>query len=138
MTRAGVTALRAALIGATLAAAAPAGTARACADLAAAPSPRWSVTTGGGAAWLVTPCGDRFFSLGVNVLAGARSFYRWQGAIESAQEWLLVIKTSRVLFEGLRLELEKIHSYEIPEVIALPIVEGSPNYLLWLEREVSS
>ena len=74
----------------------------------------------------------------VNVVAGARSFYRWQGAIESAQEWLLVIKTSRVLFEGLRAELEKIHSYEVPELIALPIVEGSPNYLLWLEGEVSS
>ena len=74
----------------------------------------------------------------VNVVAGARSFYRWQGAIESADEWLLVIKTSRTLFEGLRLELEKIHSYEVPEVIALPIVEGSPNYLLWLEGEVSS
>ena len=73
----------------------------------------------------------------VNIVPGARSFYRWQGAIEAAEEWLLIIKTSRGLFENLRLELEKIHSYEVPEMIALPIVEGAPNYLLWLEKELS-
>jgi periplasmic divalent cation tolerance protein len=72
----------------------------------------------------------------VNVLAGARSFYRWQGAIEDAREWLLVIKSSRGLFDTLRLELEKAHSYEVPEVVAIAVVEGSPNYLNWLEGEL--
>jgi periplasmic divalent cation tolerance protein len=72
----------------------------------------------------------------VNVLAGARSFYRWQGAIEDAGEWLLVIKTSRPRFHELRAELERLHSYEVPEIIALPIVDGSLNYLNWLDTEI--
>src|SRR3712207_1975146 len=67
----------------------------------------------------------------VNVLPRVRSFYRWQGAVEDATECLLVIKTSRPLFEPLRAALEKAHSYEIPEVVALPIVDGAPNYLSW-------
>jgi periplasmic divalent cation tolerance protein len=72
----------------------------------------------------------------VNVISGARSFYRWKGAIENAQEFLLVIKTSRDLFERLRTILETAHSYELPEVLALPVVAGSPAYLDWLEGEL--
>ena len=73
----------------------------------------------------------------VNVIASARSFYRWKGVIESAEECLLVIKTSRDLFERLRVVLEAAHSYELPEVLALPIVAGSPGYLDWLEGELT-
>lgn len=69
----------------------------------------------------------------VNVVAGVRSFYRWQGAIESSEEWLLVIKTTREKFDALRTTLEKAHSYDIPEIVALPIVEGSTNYLNWID-----
>jgi periplasmic divalent cation tolerance protein len=72
----------------------------------------------------------------VNVVAGVRSFYRWQGAIEDATEWLLVIKTSRSRFDSLRTELERLHSYNVPEIVALPIVDGSRNYLNWLDGEV--
>ena len=72
----------------------------------------------------------------VNVLAGARSFYRWKGVVEAADEWLLIIKTSRERFAALRAELERLHSYEVPEIVALPIVEGAPNYLNWLEAEL--
>src|SRR5690349_19746601 len=72
----------------------------------------------------------------VSVLPGARSFYRWKGVIENSAEWLLLIKTSREKFDGLRTELEKVHSYEVPEVIALPIVDGAANYLNWLETEL--
>ena len=72
----------------------------------------------------------------VNVLPGARSFYRWQGAIENASEWLLIIKSSRQRFGSLRAELERLHSYEVPEIVALPIVDGSLNYLHWLEGEI--
>jgi periplasmic divalent cation tolerance protein len=74
----------------------------------------------------------------VNVLPGVRSFYRWKGAIEEADEWLLVIKSSRDLFDSLRAELEKAHTYETPEVVAVPIVEGAPNYLNWLEAELGA
>ena len=65
----------------------------------------------------------------VNILPGAHSIYRWQGKVEEAAEWVLVIKSRRDLFEGLRAELQRNHSYEVPEVIALPVVEGSAGYL---------
>jgi len=58
----------------------------------------------------------------VNVVTGVRSFYRWKGKIEDSGEWLLVIKSSRGRFEELRAALEKLHSYDVPEVIALPVV----------------
>jgi periplasmic divalent cation tolerance protein len=73
----------------------------------------------------------------VSVIMQIQSFYRWQGKIEDSQEWLLLVKTSRDLFDKVRAELETAHSYELPEVLALPIVEGSPNYLAWLDRELA-
>src|SRR5438445_647340 len=72
----------------------------------------------------------------VNVVPKVRSFYRWQGNIEDSSECLLVIKTSRESFERLRPALESAHSYELPEVLALPIFDGSPGYLDWLDREL--
>ena len=72
----------------------------------------------------------------VNVVAGLRSFYRWKGAMEDAAEWLLVIKSSRPLFARLRAEIEKVHPYEVPEILALPVVDGSENYLNWLDAEL--
>ena len=68
----------------------------------------------------------------INVIPGLRSLYRWKGAIESADECLLLIKSSRALFEPLKTALAKAHSYEVPELLALPIVEGAENYLAWM------
>ena len=65
----------------------------------------------------------------VNILPAVRSIYRWKGAIEDEQETLLLIKSSRALFGELRAEVQKLHSYEIPEVIAIPIVDGLERYL---------
>ncbi len=73
----------------------------------------------------------------VTVLPGARSFYRWKGALEDSPEWVLLIKSRRGLFEPLRAELEKVHSYEVPEVLALSVVDGAPDYLNWLETELA-
>jgi len=73
----------------------------------------------------------------VNVMPAGRSIYRWKGVIEDQQESLLVIKSSRALFNDLRVEIEKLHSYEVPEVIAVPIVDGSEGYLEWLDRELA-
>jgi periplasmic divalent cation tolerance protein len=73
----------------------------------------------------------------VNILPKARSIYRWKGAVEEAQELVLLIKSRRDIFEPLRAELSKIHSYEVPEVIALPIVDGSAEYLAWIDRELA-
>jgi periplasmic divalent cation tolerance protein len=72
----------------------------------------------------------------VNVITQIRSFYWWKGKIEDSPECLLVIKTSRDMFEKLRSVLEAAHSYELPEVLALPIIDGSPNYLAWLGVEL--
>ena len=79
---------------------------------------------------------DQRLAACVTVIDRARSFYRWNGAVADASEWLLVIKSSRPLFDRLRAAIESAHSYELPEVIALPVVEGSPNYLAWLDREM--
>ena len=72
----------------------------------------------------------------VNVLAGARSLYHWRGAIEEASEWLLLIKSRRGLFAELRDEILRLHSYEVPEVLALTVADGSEAYLNWMEREL--
>ena len=73
----------------------------------------------------------------VNLIPAVRSIYRWKGELEDAQETLLVIKSSRALFDELRVEIEKLHSYEVAEIIAMPIVDGSEPYLGWLARELA-
>ena len=80
---------------------------------------------------------DRRLAACVTVISPVRSFYRWKGAVTDTAEWLLVIKTSRPLFERLRTVLESSHSYEMPEIVALPVVEGSANYLSWMEGELA-
>ena len=72
----------------------------------------------------------------VNVLSPVRSFYRWKGVIEDSAEWLLITKSVRDKFDALRAALESAHTYEIPEVIAISVIEGSPSYLSWIEREL--
>jgi periplasmic divalent cation tolerance protein len=70
----------------------------------------------------------------VNIVPGAvQSIYRWKGKVESAHERLLLIKTSRRRLEKLRKTVEQLHSYDVPEFIALPIAAGSPAYLAWVE-----
>jgi len=68
----------------------------------------------------------------VNILPAIRSIFRWKDAIEDDQETLLLIKSSRALFNDLRAEIERLHSYEIPEAIAIPIVDGLERYLEWM------
>jgi periplasmic divalent cation tolerance protein len=79
---------------------------------------------------------DQHLAACVNVIPRMRSFYRWKGAVESAEECLLVVKSSRALFAPLCAALEKAHSYEVPEVLALPVVEGAANYLSWLHSNI--
>lgn len=79
---------------------------------------------------------ERKLAACVSVLAGARSFYRWQGTVENAQEWLLIIKSSRAMFEQLRAGIEELHSYEVPEIVAIPIADGSADYMNWLQGEL--
>ncbi len=74
----------------------------------------------------------------VNVIPGGHSIYHWKGKVESTTEWLLVIKSRRDLFPAVRTAVEKLHTYELPELIALPVVEGSEPYLAWLDRELAA
>ena len=68
----------------------------------------------------------------VNVLPGVTSVYHWQGKMEEAAECLLVIKTGAQKFEAVKGRIKALHSYELPEVIAVPITAGSSEYLNWL------
>jgi periplasmic divalent cation tolerance protein len=74
----------------------------------------------------------------VNIAPGVRSIYHWQGTIEESTECLLIIKSRRDLLDALEIELRKAHSYEVPEIIALAVVDGSESYLSWLDRELRS
>ena len=70
----------------------------------------------------------------VNIMPGAvQSVYRWKGKVESARERLLLIKTSRRRLAKLRKAVEQLHSYDVPEFIALPIAAGAPAYLAWVK-----
>lgn len=81
---------------------------------------------------------ERRLAACVNIVPGVRSIYHWQGKIEDEREWMLVIKSTRPLFEQLQSELRKVHSYQVPEVIALAVVDGSPDYLGWIDKETGS
>lgn len=74
----------------------------------------------------------------VTMLPKVQSVYRWKGAVERSEEFLLIIKSSREIFERLRTEIARLHSYEVPELLALPVVEGAPAYLAWMSEATSS
>lgn len=74
----------------------------------------------------------------VNIVAGVESIYRWEGKIESAEELLLVMKTTRERFTALRELIVKLHSYDTPEVIAVPVVAGLEKYLQWLGATIAT
>jgi periplasmic divalent cation tolerance protein len=72
----------------------------------------------------------------VNLVGPVESVYRWKGAVESAQEWLLVVKTTAAAFEQVRAAIRELHSYELPECVMLPIEGGSEEYLAWIGESV--
>lgn len=73
----------------------------------------------------------------VNILPGVRSIYRWDGAVESADELLLIAKTTRSSFDALRDRLVALHPYELPQVVAVKLELGSADYLDWVRRETA-
>jgi len=70
----------------------------------------------------------------VNVVPGISSIYRWEGKVEEAREVLLVIKSRRKLSKQLTDRVRSLHSYEVPEVVTLPIASGNPAYLRWVRQ----
>jgi periplasmic divalent cation tolerance protein len=69
----------------------------------------------------------------VNIVPGVESFFRWKGKIVSARESLLLVKTRASLLSEIISLVKEAHSYEVPEIIALPIIGGSEEYLKWLD-----
>ena len=74
----------------------------------------------------------------VNRVGAVQSVYRWQGRVEQSGEELLIIKTKRELFERLKKRVQELHSYSVPEILALPVLEGSESYLKWLGEQLLS
>ena len=72
----------------------------------------------------------------VNIVPQVESIYRWQEKVESSREWLLVVKSTAEKFAAVRDAIREVHSYELPECIAISIDEGSPRYLQWLAESV--
>lgn len=70
----------------------------------------------------------------VNIIKDIRSIYSWQGKIEDEKEVLMVVKTQKPLFGPLTEKVKELHSYAVPEIIALPIIHGSEDYLKWLKE----
>lgn len=68
----------------------------------------------------------------INIIAPVRSIYRWQEKVEDEREVLLIVKTRKRLFDSLLERVRELHSYTVPEIIALPITGGSEDYLKWL------
>ncbi|MCA0184766.1 MAG: divalent-cation tolerance protein CutA [Proteobacteria bacterium] len=81
---------------------------------------------------------ERRLAACVNVLAPCTSVYRWQGALETASELPLLIKTTRAAYPALQATLREAHPYELPEIVAIPVQEGLPDYLAWVAAETAA
>jgi periplasmic divalent cation tolerance protein len=70
----------------------------------------------------------------VNIMRNIRSIYRWEGKMEDEREVLMIAKTRKKFFRAFEKKVKEIHSYTVPEIIAVPISEGSKDYLAWLKK----
>lgn len=71
-----------------------------------------------------------------NIVNGVQSLFWWQGKIDSSQEVLLILKTKKILFKKVSAKVKLLHSYQTPEIIALPIINGNEDYLEWLNSSL--
>ena len=71
----------------------------------------------------------------VQITGPITSIYRWKGKVENAQEWFCLIKTTDDLYNKVEAAIKDLHTYETPEIIAVPIVKGSKEYLKWIDDE---
>lgn len=69
-----------------------------------------------------------------NIIRGVKSIFKWQGKTETANEALLIVKTKKSKFDKLKRQVKKLHSYKVPEIIALPIISGNAEYLSWIDE----
>jgi periplasmic divalent cation tolerance protein len=79
---------------------------------------------------------ERRLAACVNIVPQIESIYRWEGKMESSREWLLLIKTTAEKFAAVRDAIRELHSYDLPECIALNVEDGSPAYMEWIAESV--
>jgi|SRR5215831_20390118 len=72
----------------------------------------------------------------VNLVSQVKSIYRWEGKVESAWEWLLIVKTNAEKFPDVSEAIRGLHSYEVPECISIPVDNGSASYLAWIDESL--
>jgi periplasmic divalent cation tolerance protein len=80
---------------------------------------------------------ERRLAACINIVPRIESVYRWQGKVETAEEWLLLIKTQAELFERVRDVVKDLHSYELPECMMLEVCAGSEEYLQWIAENTT-
>jgi periplasmic divalent cation tolerance protein len=80
---------------------------------------------------------ERKLAACVNIVSRVQSIYRWEGKIQEAEEWLLIIKSMKDSFEKLRDAIKELHPYELPECLSLPVEEGSEEYLNWVKQSMT-
>jgi periplasmic divalent cation tolerance protein len=81
---------------------------------------------------------ERRLAACVNIVQRIEAVYRWQGKVETAEEWLLLIKTQAELFERVRDAVKELHSYDLPECVMLEVTAGSQQYLNWIVENTDS
>jgi periplasmic divalent cation tolerance protein len=74
----------------------------------------------------------------VQIIGSMTSIYRWEDNLEKTEEWLCLIKSKRSLFEKVEEKIKEVHPYKVPEIITLPIISGSEDYLEWLQNELKN
>ena len=81
---------------------------------------------------------EQKFAACVQISGPIESTYRWKGKVETANEYLCLIKTQTTLFKKVETAIKKLHPYETPEIVAVPIIKGSREYLKWLVNETET
>ena len=79
---------------------------------------------------------DAHLAACVQILGPITSIYRWQGEREKAEEWLCLIKTDADSYGALAESIREVHPYEVPEILAMDVVDGNPDYLLWMQEQL--
>lgn len=81
---------------------------------------------------------DRQLAGCVQIVGPISSTYRWQGAVETAEEWLCLIKAGRSVYAELEAAIKEVHPYDTPEILAMPVAAGSDDYLAWLQQSLKA